>query len=463
MTSEKQMLRAVLERLAKSGDLATCTVPVNPKYELGAVLSYFRNECPILFTNVRGSKVNVAGALYGNRKIICDLLNTTVKERIFKITSAIANPRKPRVASKGPVQENVIHSGIDLKKICPLPTSNEHDSGPYITAGIIAYRDIDSGCTHMAVRRFQVNEGNSLNVLVSGASPHLLNMLAEYEKNDKTLECAVILGYDAAFLLSSQISSQKYGLDKYAVDSAMRGEPLELVRCRSINFEVPAYAEIVFEGVIRPGQKGKEGPFAELMGYYSELGTSPLMEVTTVTHRNNYIFQHAFPCREEHLVYGMIKEAELYATLSSVVDVLDVNLTVGGGCRLNAVVSIRKRSPGDGKSAIITTLGAYKDIKHVVVVDEDVDIFDPLDVEFAVSSRFQASTDLVVITGALGSPLEASHLERGMSDKLGLDATKPFGSTPKRYERAKIPGFENGLDIDKYIGPLKKIQGSEAP
>ncbi|MDR1378795.1 MAG: UbiD family decarboxylase [Synergistaceae bacterium] len=455
------MLRAVLDRLKKNDDLVTCSVPVDPKFELGAVLSHFRNEQPILFSSVTGSKVSVAGALYGNRRIICDLLNTTLEDRIFKIMNAVANPGKPRIIDKGPVQENVIRGNIDLRALCPFPISNERDSGPYITAGIIAYRDIDSRCTHMAVRRFQVNEGNSLNVLVSGASPHLLNMLTECEKNNKTLECAVILGYDAAFLLSSQIGSQKYGLDKYAVDSAMRGEPLELVRCRSIDFEVPAYAEIVFEGVIHPGRKGKEGPFAELMGYYSELGTSPLMEITTVTHRNDYIFQHAFPCREEHLVYGMIKEAELYAALSSVVDVLDVNLTIGGGCRLNAVVSIRKRSPGDGKSAIITTLGAYKDIKHVVVVDEDVDIFDPLDVEFAISSRFQASTDLVMIAGALGSPLEASHLERGMTDKLGFDATKPLGAASQNYARAKIPGFENSLDINKYLGPLKKKQRGE--
>ena len=456
MTSEKQMLRAVLERLKKNGDLSTCSVPVDPKYELGAVLSHFRNEQPLLFNNVTGSKVSVAGAIYGNRRIICDLLDTTLEERIFKIMNAVAHPRKPRMIDKGPVQENVIRGNIDLRALCPFPISNERDSGPYVTAGILAYRDGDSGCTHMAVRRFQVNEGNSLNVLVSGASPHLLNVLAEYEKNGNTLECAVILGYDAAFLLSSQIGSQKYGLDKYTVDSAMRGEPLELVRCRSIDFEVPAYAEIVFEGAIRPGRKGKEGPFAELMGYYSERGTSPLMEVTTVTHRNGYIFQHAFPCREEHLAYGMIKEAELYAALSGVVDVGDVNLTVGGGCRLNAVISIRKRGPGDGKSAIITALGAYKDIKHVVVVDEDVDIFDPLDVEFAIASRFQASTDLVTIAGALGSPLEASHLERGVTDKLGFDATKPLGPTAKYYERAKIPGFEKGLDIDKYIKSSKK-------
>jgi 2,5-furandicarboxylate decarboxylase 1 len=348
------------------------------------------------------------------------------------------------------VQEKQITHGIDLRRMYPIPTSNELDSAPFITAGMFVFKDPETGRVHMAVRRFQVNGGNSINVLVSGASPRLLQTLADREKTKRDLECAVVLGYDAPFLLSSQISSQKYGLDKYEVDSAMRGEPLELVRCRSVDLEVPAHAEIVMEGALRAGRSGPEGPFAELMGNYSEAGTAPLMEVTAVMQRNNPIFQHAFPCREEHLAYGIMREVEVYAALRSVVDVRDVNLTVGGGCRLHAVVSIRKRKEADGKSSVLTALGTYKDIKHVVVVDDDVDIYDPSDVEFALATRFQASKDLVIVSGALGSPLDASHTERDVSDKLGFDATKPLGPTAKRYERAIIPGFEKNFDIGKY-------------
>jgi 2,5-furandicarboxylate decarboxylase 1 len=371
-----------------------------------------------------------------------------------KLAGAIASPAKPRLLDKGPVQEKQITHGIDLPRMYPIPTSNELDSAPFITAGLFVLKDPETGRVHMAVRRFQINGGNSINVLVSGASPRLLQTLADCEKTKRDLrdlQCAVVLGYDAPFLLSSQISSQKYGLDKYEVDSAMRGEPLELVRCCSIDLEIPAHAEIVMEGVLRAGRTGPEGPFAELMGNYSEAGTAPLMEVTAVMQRSSPIFQHAFPCREEHLAYGIMREVEIYAALGSVVDVRDVNLTVGGGCRLHAVVSIRKRREGDGKSAVLTTLGAYKDIKHVVVVDDDVDIYDPADVEFALATRFQASKDLVMIPDALGSPLDASHMERGVSDKLGFDATKPLGPTVKRYERAIIPGFGENFDIKKYI------------
>jgi 2,5-furandicarboxylate decarboxylase 1 len=448
---ERQMMRGVLERLERTGELTRCAVRVDPRFELGAVLSYYNSERPILFTNVAGSSVPVAGGLYGNRRILCDLLHTTPEGRIEKLIDAIAHPRDPVVLDRGPIQENAVTRGIDIRRMFPVPISNEKDSAPFLTAGMLICRDTVTGQIHMAVRRFQVNEGNSINVLVSPASPHLLGMLEECRRHGRDLECAVLLGYDAPLLLASQISSRKYGLDKYRVDSALRGEPLELVRCRSVDLEVPAHAEIALEGVIQPGAAGPEGPFAELMGYYSAKGVAPLMEITAVTHRNHPIFQHCFPCREEHLAYGMIKEAEAYAALSGVVDVRDVNYTLGGGCRLHAAVSIRKRSAGDGRSAILTVLGAYKDVKHVIVVDDDVDIYDPMDLEFALASRFQASTDLVVVPGALGSPLEASYFERGVADKMGFDATKPLGETAANYTRAVIPGFDRSFDIKKYI------------
>ncbi len=453
---ERQMMRGVLERLEASGELRTCDVSVDPKFELGAVLSYFNNETPILFTKVKGSKVRVAGGLYGNRRLILDLLNTTNEERIGRLMHAIACPSQPKIVARGPVQENIVKSGIDILRMFPVPTSNEFDSAPFITAGMIAYRDPFSGKMHMAVRRFQVNRGNSINVLISPASPHMNAVVKRCSEQNRALECALILGYDASLLLASQISSSKYGLDKYEVDSTLRGEPLELVRCQTIDLTVPSHAEIVFEGVIKPGHVGKEGPFAELMSYYSEVGDTPLMDITCVTHRNDPIFQHAFPCREEHLVYGMIKEAEVYSMLKHTVDVQDVNLTIGGGCRLHAVVSIKKHSPGDGKSAILGVLGYYKDIKHVVVVDDDVDIYDMLDVEAAVATRFQASHDLVVVNGALGSPLEPSHLDAGVSDKLGLDCTKPLGEKAGHYLKAVIPGFDpKTFDIGRYFPSSK--------
>lgn len=300
----------------------------------------------------------------------------------------------------------------------------------------------------MAVRRFQVNSKTNISTLISGASPHLRKIVRKSEESNKPVECAVVLGYDAEYLIASQISSSKYGLDKHKVYSALKGEALEVVKCHSVDIEVPAYCEIVLEGEIVPNKKITEGPFGELMGYYGEVAPNPVMEIKTIMHRDNPIFQHAFPCREEHLSNGLIREVEIYSALSSVVDVKDVNVTIGGGCRLHAIVSIDKKNEGDGKSAILSSLGSSKDLKHVVIVDSDVDIYSYKDVEFALASRVQASDDIVVIKNALGSALEASHVYKGVSDKIGIDATKPLNE--ESFKRAIIPEYED-IDITNYF------------
>lgn len=442
------MLRYTLEKLEKLGHIKTCTKKVDAKFELGAVLRYFDNEVPIIFNNIKEHKVPLVGGLYGNRQIFYDLMDTNKENRIFKFMDAIANPKSVRKISTGPIKENIITKNIDVKKLFPIPTSHEKDSSSFITSGMLIVKDPETNDTHMAVRRFQVNSKTNISALVSGASPHLRKIIKKSEENNKPIECAVVLGYDAEYLIASQISSSKYGLDKHKVYSALKGEELEVVKCHSVDIEVPAYCEIVLEGEIVPNKKVVEGPFGELMGYYGEVAPNPVMEIKTIMHRDKPIFQHAFPCREEHLSNGLIREAEMYSILNSVVDVDDVNVTIGGGCRLHAIVSINKNNEGDGKSAILSSLGSSKDLKHVVVVDTDVDIYNFKDIEFALSSRVQGSDDVVIIKNALGSGLEASHVYKGLSDKIGIDATKPLDVD--LFDRAIIPEYEN-ININDYF------------
>ena len=447
---ERQMLRHTLEKMDKMGELLRCEREVNPEYELGAVLKYFRNKKPILFNKVKGSPVRVAGGLYGDREIIYNLLHMNHKNRLFKFMDAIANPEPYKIVDNGPVKENIIRRNIDLPKIFPIPKLQEKDSSSFITAGAMVLKDPKTGKHFTSIRRFQVNGNNELSALI--ASPKLTNDFLELEKQNKPLEIAIILGYDAQFLMASQISSSTYGIDKYEVDSALRGEPLELIKCESVDLLVPAYSEIVLEGRIVPNKRKLEGPFGELMGYYGAQAPHPIIEIDTIMHRNNPIFQLAFPCREEHVSNGLIREVELYNYLKNQVDVIDVNVTEGGGYRFNAFASINKQREGDGKSAIIAALGSNRDLKQVVIVDEDVDIFDVQDIEWAITTRSQASLDMVVVPGALGSSLEPSHDLRGVTDKVGIDATKPLGM--EKFERAIIPGFEN-IDINKYFPNLK--------
>lgn len=272
------------------------------------------------------------------------------------------------------------------------------------------------------------------------------------EKQGKSLEVAIVLGYDAPFILASQYPSATYGVDKYELDSALRGESLELVKCETNDLLVPAHAEIVLEGRMVAGKRELEGPFGELMGYYGKQGSHPVIEIDGIMHRNNPIYQTAFPCEEEHLTNGLIREMELYFYLKNIIDVKDVYVTEGGGYRFNAVVSINQKRSGEAKSAIISALGLNKDLKQVVITDGDVDIYNPREIEWAITTRAQASQDIVIIPGALGSSLEPSHDIRGVTDKLGIDATKPANGNG-RFDRTTIPGYSK-LDISKYFSNI---------
>lgn len=448
---ERQMLRATLDKLKKVDALLECDIPVDRIYELGAVSSYFNNKVPILFNKVTGGSMRTISGLYGNRELVYYLTGLSKENRVEKITRAITQPAPYKVVDAGPVQQNILRGNIDLDSVLPINRFHKKDSSKFITAGVLVIRDPETGKIHTSVRRLQYNGNNNLSVLV--ASRLLTDEMKKLAEKGKDLDAAVVLGYDAEYLIASQISSELYGQDKNEVDSALRGEPLELVRCQNSDLLVPAYAEIVLEGKIVTGGERQEGPFGELMGYYGECGPHPYLLVETVTHRDDPIYETAFPCVEEHFTNGVIREAELFTHLKNVVDVLDVNVSEGGGYRFNAYVSIRKRNEGDGKSAILAALGLNKDLKHVVIVDPDVDIYDLREIEWAIATRSQASSDYAVVNGALGSGLEASHLLRGVTDKVGIDATAPLGTLDAKFERCKIPGFET-VDILKYFPGL---------
>lgn len=445
---ERQMLRHTLEKLKSKNLLLECNKEVDDVYEMGGVLKHFNNKRPILFNNVKNNSMPSIGGLYGERTIIYDLLNINHGNRIQKFMDGIVNPQPYKVVNNGPVKENIIKRNIDLQRILPINKFQEKDSSSFITAGVMVVKERDSGKYYTSIRRLQVNGGNELSALI--ASPKLTQDFLELEKMGKALEVAIILGYDAATLMASQISSATYGVDKYEIDSSLRGEALELVKCETVDLLVPAYAEIVLEGRIVPDKRQLEGPFGELMGYYGPQAPHPIIKIDCITHRNNPIYQTAFPCREEHVSNGMIREVELYYQLKNQLDIVDVYVTEGGGYRFNAFISINKRNEGDGKTAILAALGLNKDLKQVVIVDGDVDIFDLQEIEWAITTRAQASMDFTIVEGALGSSLEPSHDLRGVTDKVGIDATKPLVDKENHFHRAIIPGYEE-VDINKYF------------
>jgi 2,5-furandicarboxylate decarboxylase 1 len=270
------------------------------------------------------------------------------------------------------------------------------------------------------------------------------------EEAGEALEIALVIGVHPACILASQAIAA-LDEDEMEIAGALMGAPVEMVKCRTNQVRVPAQAEIVIEGRILPKVREPEGPFGEFPQYYGARADREVIQVDAVTHRRDAIFHTIVGGGVEHLVLGEIpREATLLEHLQrSFPSVQDVRLTRGGTCRYHLVVKIDKRSNGEPKNIIMGAFGGHYDIKQVVVVDLDVDIDDPHEIEWAVATRFQADRDLIVISGAQGSKLDPSSQE-GISAKMGIDATKPVEAEMMKFKRIHVKGLEQ-VDLDDVL------------
>ncbi|MEO7402514.1 MAG: UbiD family decarboxylase domain-containing protein, partial [Burkholderiales bacterium] len=225
------------------------------------------------------------------------------------------------------------------------------------------------------------------------------------------------------------------------------------VKCVGSEIRVPANAEIVLEGRILAAERELEGPFGEFPKYYSERDHREVIEITRVTHRHDPILHAIVPGEMEHLLLGAIpREASMLLHLQrSFPNVTDVHLAVGGTCRYHLYVQMKKTRDGEPKNVIAGAFAGHYDIKLVVVVDEDVNVHHPTEVEWAVATRFQPDRDLVVMSGALGSQLDPST-DHGVGGKWGLDATKPLKYEGHTFTKVRIPG-EDSVDLSRSIDP----------
>jgi 2,5-furandicarboxylate decarboxylase 1 len=289
---------------------------------------------------------------------------------------------------------------------------------------------------------------NRLGILI--LPRHLNHFFRAAEAAGRPLEVAIAIGLDPILLLASQAIAP-LGFDEYTIASALYDKPLELVKGDTVDIEVPAQAEIVLEGRLLPGVREIEGPFGEYPKYYGPASPKPVIELTAMTTRRNPIFQTIVAATMEHLLLGAIPRecGMLQVIRNAVPNVRAVHLTPGGTCRYHTVVSLDKQNEGEARNVMFAAFSSSQEIKRVVVVDKDVDIFDPIDVEWAMATRFQAGRDAVIVERALGNKLDPSSSD-GLSDKLGIDATVPLDAPPGRFERIRIPG-EDKIKLTEYI------------
>jgi 2,5-furandicarboxylate decarboxylase 1 len=433
--------RPFIEQLQKTSKLTKITKPVSTEYEVASIIEAL-GEKPVLFETIKESPYTVIGGLVSSKDLIAEAIGTTKEQLLPKLSVAIEKPIAPRVASNGECQE-VVEKIVDLTKL-PIMRYTEKDGGKYIPSAISIVRDPATAHRNMCFHRLMLLDRNHFAVrIVEDRGTDTALKHAEGE-----LEIAICIGNSAAVLLAAATSLPK-GVDELGMANAL--EPTELVECKTVDLEVPKDCEFVLEGKITK-QKTAEGPFLDLTGTVDKVRQQPIIEISAITHRKNPIYQTILAGRNEHkFLMGMPKEPTIYNEVNKVCQCKDVYITPGGCSWLHAVVQIKKQNADDGKKAIAATFEGHKSLKHCVVVDEDIDIYNPHEVEWAIATRFQADKNTVILSNQPGSSLDPSgdlsEGKKATTAKAGLDATVPFNNTGKSFKKEQY----RKIDVKKFL------------
>ncbi|ASA77227.1 UbiD family decarboxylase [Thermococcus sp. 5-4] len=421
------MLREIIERFE---DTVIVEEPVSKELGITKYLVKYRDR-PVLFRNVDGW--TVAGNIWSTRERIADYLGTEKEKLLHFIADAMENPEPYRMVDGAPFMAN---STADFSLLeLPIPKYYPKDGGQYFTSAMVIAKD-ENGFVNTSFHRMMVIDEKRAAIRL--VPRHLYAMWKEKAEAGEELDVRIVVG-NPVHLLIAGATSVAYGVSELEIASAMSrrafGKPLEVFNLRGI--PVPVETEFVFEAKILP-ELTDEGPFVDITGTYDYVRKQPVVVFERMHHVDEPVFHALLPGGYEHyMLMGLPKEPQIYASVKRVVPkVHGVRLTEGGAMWLHAVVSITKQHDGDGKNAILAAFAGHPSLKHVVVVDEDVNIYDDREVEWAIATRFQADRDLVVIPNARGSSLDPSA-EKSLTAKWGIDATKPL-DRKEEFERARL-------------------------
>ena len=438
-------------------EVARVTQPISPRYEITALLTQLEKakRFPLLYCeSVEGSDAPVVINAQASRTLMALALECKAEELAAKFTERQGKPMAPVEVPDAPVHEVVkLGDDVDLTQV-PLLTHYDVNAAPYVTAGIVVAADADSGVRNTSYNRLMMARKRELRIFMA-IGRHLWTLQNKAEQRNQALPVAIVVGVHPLFSLGAQAFTPSTD-DEYAVIGGMMNEALRVVKAKTVPILVPADAELIIEGTILPNVRREEGPFGEFTGHAVSKDERQVIEVSAITHRKNYIFQDVHAGYTEHKLMGAVpREAALIkAVRQTVPTVKNVCMPVSGNCRFHAYISISKRTPGQAKNAICAAFASDMLLKHVVIVDDDIDVFDEEQVLWAVSNRFQADRGLVVIANAQGSELDPSAGPGGVNAKMGLDATKPLtGFAPE----LRVPeAVMQKIRLEDYLPKLSK-------
>lgn len=487
MTKEVIDLRSALELLESiPGQMVHTDVEVDPSAELAGVYRYVgaggtvarptKTGPAMTFDNVKGHPgAKVVIGLLASRKRVGYLLNSKPEKLGFMMRDAVKNAIAPVVVDKAKAQcQEVVHlatdEGFDIRKLIPAPTNTPEDAGPYVTLGMCYASDVETGESDVTIHRLCLQSKDEISMFFTPGARHLGAFREKAEALSKPLPISISIGVDPAIEIAScfEPPTTPLGFNELSIAGAIRGKAVELAPCVTIDEKCIANAEYVIEGELLVGARVREDQnsntgkaMPEFPGYTGPANAElPVIKVKAVTHRVNPIMQTCIGPSEEHVsMTGIPTEASILDMVERAMPgrVQNVYAHSSGGGKFIAVIQFKKTVPSDEgrqRQAALLAFSAFPELKQVILVDEDVDIFDTNDVLWAMTTRMQADVDIVTIPGVRCHPLDPSNdpacswsiRDHGIACKTIYDATVPFNQKA-RFQRAKFME----VDVKKFL------------
>jgi 4-hydroxy-3-polyprenylbenzoate decarboxylase len=471
-------LRSAL-RLLESipGQLLRTDRPVNPNAELAGVYRHIGAGCPVepptrigpamLFENIEGYPgARIVTGVMASRERVAKLFDTTPEQVTFKLMEALGRPISPVVTTDSvpQCQQVVYNENIDILQTIPAPTNTPEDAGPFFTMGLLRATDPETGEHDVTIHRLCVQGPDTISVFFAPGR-HIDVFRQKAEKAGKALPVSINIGLDPAVYIAAcfEPPTTPQGCDELAIAGGWRGKAVELARCVSIDEYSIAHAEVVIEGEILPDVRIREDintntghAMPEFPGYNGPANPSlNVIKVKAITTRRKPILETVVGPGEEHVnLAGIPTEASIFRMVEKAMPgrLCNVYAHSSGGGKFIAILQFKKSIPSDEgrqRQAALIALSVYSELKHVIVVDEDVDIFDTNDVLWAMTTRYQGDKSTIFIPGVIGHVLDPSQdpsfsnaiIQRGTTCKTIFDCTVPW-PLKADFARAKF------LDVD---------------
>jgi len=442
-------LRSFLSYLEKMGELITIHKKVKKKFELAAIISKFDKKEAVMFTNVDESKFKVVSNILGTRERFFYGIESSGPINKIDLSNLgnIGPEYYPKEFSNdAPFYSNSTKNLYDL----PIVSHFEKDAGPFITSSTVYVKDQENGNQNSSVHRMLLLNNSQMAIrMVEGRHLHKCFVYAKEHKED--LKINVVVGVHPALNIAAAYQAA-YGIDEITIANYLLNGNLKLAKNNYSDLMIPKHSEVVLDGKILHDEVSEEW-MVEMLRTYDFKRKQPVFEINKIWYRDNPIYYDILPGYTEHrLLMGLPIEAKIFSYVKNTVpSTRTVHLSDGGSNWLTAVVQIKKRLEGEPKNAILTAFAAHPSLKTAIIVDEDINPWNPVEVDYAISTRTQADKDFLIIINAKGSSLDPSSDQTNLlTTKLGIDATISLLKDRERFEIAKIPGADN-IDIKKYV------------